>query len=103
MTVSEMRQFLMAQYPDSFKWHAKVSKMKSNQVIAIYYSMKERIKIKEKERKEELKRLKEQQLAVEEQMINQTNEEKEKYHQIDMWEYLATLKENHTQIKLKEV
>ena len=89
-TMSEMRQYLMAQYPDNFHWHNKVRKMRTNQVVAIFYSMKERA-AKKKKQAEEAKRL-----------ATEPKKQEQVYHQITMWEYMASLTENHTPIEIKE-
>lgn len=77
MTLNEMRAYISKQYP-GMKWKTNVSKMRPDQVIAIYCSFKERNKAKPKK-------------------------ESEEYHQIDMFEYLYSInkgKETHTEIKV---
>ena len=87
MTISDMRSFINAQYPDSINWHRKVRGMKTNQVVAIYYSMRDRAaKKKHKEEEERKKKVKQEQ----------------QYHQIDMWEYLASIENNTTRIKVRD-
>ena len=85
-TMSEMRQYIMAQYPDNFHWHNKVRNMRTGQVVAIFYSMKERAA------KKKAKLLAEKKAKKNEPV----------YHQITMWEYMASLTENHTPIEIKE-
>ena len=75
-TISKMRKFLCDQYPDRIWWHQKVWKMPTNQVVAIY-----------------------------KKMTTKTTKENPKhtdpsYHQIDMFEYMATLTQNHTEVKI---
>ena len=72
MTISEMRLYLMSRYPDQLHWHQKVQKMPTRQVVAIYKKMTTRHK------------------AV---IYNDPN-----YHQIDMFEYMASLEQNHTEV-----
>ena len=38
-TISEMRLYLMGQYPESMFWHNKVQKMPTRQVVAVYRKM----------------------------------------------------------------
>lgn len=45
MTVESMRKHISECY-DSWRWRDKVSKMPDNQVMAIYFSMKEKGKLK---------------------------------------------------------
>lgn len=85
VTIADMKSFLNAQYPNSINWHRKVKQMSTAQTIAIYYSMKERAakkKLKAAEKKAQEKK-------------------EQEYHQIDMWEYLSSITNNHTQIEIK--
>jgi hypothetical protein len=43
VSINQMREFVIGQYPDSQTWAARVKKMNDNQVIAIYYNMKRRL------------------------------------------------------------
>lgn len=86
ITIADMKNFLNAQYPNSINWHRKVRQMHPAQTIAIYYSMKDRAAKKKLKAAEKLK----------------AQEKKEQeYHQIDMWEYLSSITNNHTQIEIK--
>lgn len=78
-TISEMQLYLMSRYPYSLKWHKKVSEMPPRQVIAIYKKMK---------KDEELN------------LVHPHNNSS--YHQIDMFEYLASLSKTHTEVNVKE-
>lgn len=75
-TISKMRKFLCDQYPERIWWHQKVWKMPTNQVVAIYKKMVNAPKVKI------------------------TEVEHSGYHQIDMFEYMATLTQNHTEVKV---
>lgn len=77
MTISEMRLYLMSRYPSSFKWHEKVQNMPTRQVIAIYRKM----------------------MARELDGMMKVAEESH-YHQIDMFEYMASLSQNNTEVKV---
>ena len=68
--MSEMRLFVMGLYPDKLWWHEKVQKMPTKQIYAIYEKYKE----------------------------NKRRKKPEGYHQIDMFEYMATLTQNHTEV-----
>ena len=68
--MSEMRKFIMNLYPDNIWWHAKVWKMPTKQVVAIYKKYKDRDK------------------------------EPEGYHQISIFEYMASQTQNHTEVKI---
>ena len=73
-TMSEMRLYLMSRYPNSLNWHKKVQKMPTRQVVAIYKKF----------------------IADPyEHCHNPSN-----YHQIDMFEYLASLEQNNTEVKV---
>lgn len=72
-TIAEMRLYLMKQYPESMFWHNKVQKMPTRQVVAIYRKMNGKSR-------EAL--------------------ETSDYHQIDMFEYLASLNQNHTEVSV---
>lgn len=72
-TISDMRLFLMSRYPKSVEWHRKVVDMPTRQVIAIYQRMNQK---KDKPKK------------------------KEGYHQIDMFEYMASLTQNNTEVNV---
>jgi hypothetical protein len=43
MSINQIREYVIGQYPDSLTWAARVKKMSDNQVIAIYYKMKKRL------------------------------------------------------------
>ena len=88
-TMSEMRQYIMAQYPDNFNWHMRVRKMPTNQIVAIFYSMKDRAAKKKAK-------------AIAEKKALEAKKNEPQYHQITMWEYMASLTENHTPIEIKE-
>ena len=77
MTFSEMRLYLMSRYPYSLKWHKKVLNMSTRQVVAIYKRMKE---------------------LEEKNLVHPHNNSS--YHQIDMFEYLASITENHTEVNV---
>ena len=72
-TISDMRLYLMSRYPNSLTWHRKVQNMPTRQVVAIYKNM----------------------TTVKPAII-----EPEGYHQIDMFEYLASLTQNHTEVSV---
>lgn len=72
MTISEMRLYLMGMYPDRLKWHQKVQNMPTKQVVAIYKKYTRPPK------------------AV--------HMDGSDYHQIDMFEYMATLTQNNTEV-----
>ena len=69
LTISDMRLYLMSSYPNALNWHKKVLNMPTRQVVAIYKRMKE----------------------LEEHSHNSN------YHQIDMFEYLASLNQTRTE------
>ena len=73
LTISDMRLYLMSRYPNSLTWHRKVQNMPTRQVVAIYKNM----------------------TTVKPAII-----EPEGYHQIDMFEYLASLTQNHTEVSV---
>ena len=77
MTISDMRLYLMSRYPNSLKWHRKVQKMPTRQVIAIYKRMKE---------------------LEEKNLVHPSNDSS--YHQIDMFEYMASLTQNNTEVNV---
>lgn len=72
MTMSEMRLFVMNLYPDKIWWHEKVQRMPTKQIVAIYKKYATPSKTKHKK--------------------------DPNYHQIDMFEYMATLTQNHTEV-----
>ena len=74
-TIAEMRLYLMSRYPNSLKWHKKVQNMPTRQVIAIYRSMHNR------------------------EILDKPIEYSE-YHQIDMFEYLASLNQTRTEVNV---
>lgn len=76
-TISEMRLYLMSRYPNALKWHKKVSEMPTRRVVAIYRRMKE---IEEKN------------------LVHHNNDSS--YHQIDMFEYLASLNQKRTEVNV---
>lgn len=76
-TISEMRLYLMSRYPYSLKWHKRVVDMPTKQVVAIYKKMK----------KDEEKNL-----------VYPHNDSN--YHQIDMFEYLASLNQTRTKVNV---
>lgn len=69
VTINNMRQFILDQYPNSMKFREKVLKMPTNQVIAIYHSLMNRKNRIESTEKHE-------------------NSQKEEFHQIDIFEWL---------------
>lgn len=73
MTISDMRLYLMNRYPESMFWHQKVKKMPTKQVVAIYKKMVEKSR-------EAL--------------------ETSDYHQMDMFEYMAGLTQNNTEVNV---
>ena len=73
-TISEMKLYLMSRYPNSLKWHKKVQNMPTKQVVAIYRSMHNR------------------------EILDKPIEYSD-YHQIDMFEYMASLTQNNTEVK----
>lgn len=75
MTISEMRLYLMSKYPNKMHWHERVQKMPTRQVIAIYNNMTRRSK----------------------KADDNTNYH---YHQIDMFEYIASLTQNNTEVNV---
>jgi hypothetical protein len=42
MSVDQMREYVIKRYPGSLTWAARVKKMPDNQVMAIYYNLKQR-------------------------------------------------------------
>lgn len=78
-TISEMRLYLMSRYPNSLKWHKKVTDMPTRQIVAIYRNLKRR---------------------ADKVNVNFFNNEPEDYHQIDMFEYLASLNQTRTEVNV---
>lgn len=87
MTINQMRAYVLDFYPNaSQKWRSKVLDMPTNQIVAIYKSILSR------------------------QSSNNRSEgdsKKEDYHQIDIWEFLASsdagnedVKGSHTDISV---
>ena len=76
-TISEMRLYLMSRYPNSLKWHKKVQNMPTRQVVAIYKKMKR---------------------DEENNLVHPHNDSN--YHQIDMFEYMASLIQNNTEVNV---
>lgn len=76
-TISEMRLYLMSRYPNSLKWHKKVQNMSTRQVVAIYKKMKR---------------------DEEKNLVHPHNDSN--YHQIDMFEYLASLNQTRTEVNV---
>ena len=76
-TISEMRLYLMSRYPYSLKWHKMVVDMPTRQVVAIYKKMKN---------------------DEEKNLVHPHNDSN--YHQIDMFEYLASLNQTRTEVKV---
>ena len=76
MTFAKMRLYLMSRYPNSLRWHKKVQNMPTRQVVAIYKRMKE---LEEK---------------------NLVHPHNSNYHQIDMFEYLASLNQTRTEVNV---
>ena len=83
MTLNEMRNYIIQQYPNSPGWHYKVSRMPSNQVIAIYHNFIKRDALKKKRDLQD-----------------------QEYHQITLFEYQLQLDRenpaavgNHTEIE----
>lgn len=82
--INEMKKFIMDAYPNNPKFREKVAtKMPTNQVVAIYNSVKARIE------RQEMKK-----------------PELDMFHQMDIWEYMVekNAQENgpgtHTQIQV---
>ena len=73
LTISDMRLYLMSRYPNSLYWHRKVQNMPTKQVVAIYKRMSAD--------------------PLENMVVRNPN-----YHQIDMFEYMASLTQNHTEV-----
>lgn len=80
-TISEMRLYLMSKYPNSLKWQERVSKMHTRQVIAIYKKWTT-------------------QEIVEGARKNGLLPEDTSYHQINMFEYLASLNQTRTEVNV---
>lgn len=76
-TISEMRLYLMSRYPNALKWHKKVSEMPTRRIVAIYKRMKE---------------------LEEKNLVHPHNDSN--YHQIDMFEYLASLNQTRTEVNV---
>lgn len=76
-TISEMRLYLMSRYPNSLKWHKKVQNMPTRQIVAIYKRMKE---------------------LENKNLVHPHNNSN--YHQIDMFEYLASLNQTRTEVNV---
>ena len=76
-TIAEMRLYLMSGYPYSLKWHKRVADMPTRQVVAIYKKMKH---------------------DEEKDLVHPHNNSN--YHQIDMFEYLASLNQMHTEVNV---
>ncbi len=74
MTISEMRLYLMSRYPNSLRWHEKVKNMPTKRVVAIYKKM-----------------------SSDKTEICHNNSN---YHQIDMFEYMASLTQNNTEVNV---
>lgn len=77
LTMSEMRLYLMSRYPNSLKWHKKVQNMPTRQIVAIYKRMKE---------------------LENKNLVHPHNDSN--YHQIDMFEYLASLNQTRTEVNV---
>lgn len=81
VTINEMRKYISGQY-DSLSWKQRVAGMPTNQVVAIYDSMKRREK------------------------NGSPYKKKEEYHQMDIWEWAyecnaaAGGKETHTEVRV---
>lgn len=71
MSIEQMRGMISKVYgPTAFKWILRCRKMKDEQVIAVYYRMKEAGKF-DKRRKE----------------VKDIQKKNEQYHQMTLWEY----------------
>ena len=70
-TIADMRLYLIHQYPNSMHWHEKVQNMPTKQVVAIYQKM------------------------VKRNILPPSS-----YHQIDMFEYMASLAQNNTEVNV---
>lgn len=77
-TISDMRLYLMRQYPESMFWHEKVRKMPTRQVVAIFKKM----------------------YGKSREGLERSVEREANYHQIDMFEYMASLNQNHTEVNV---
>jgi len=70
MTINQMRAYILDSYPNaSQKWRSKVLDMPTNQIVAIYTSILSRQSSNNR---------------------SEGNSKKEDYHQIDIWEFLAS-------------
>lgn len=70
MTINQMRAYILDSYPHaSQKWRSKVLDMPTNQIVAIYKSILSRQSSNNR---------------------SEGNSKKEDYHQIDIWEFLAS-------------
>ena len=76
-TIADMRLYLMSRYPNSLKWHKKVQNMPTRQVVAIYKRMEE---------------------LENRNLVHPHNDSN--YHQIDIFEYMASLTQNHTEVNV---
>lgn len=76
MTIDQERSYILQHplYKNSMTWHAKVMRMPDSQVHAIYKKF-QKVGYKELERE-----------------IKKQNKENEKYHQINMFEYMEGMK-----------
>lgn len=80
MTISDMRLYLIKQYPNSMHWHQKVQEMPTRQVFAIYQKMSKKPPLDD--------------------YVQLYSTEPAGYHQIDMFEYMASQTQNHTEVKV---
>lgn len=104
MTINQMRLFILKEYPNAgMSFREKVTRMKPAQVIAIYKSIQER------------KTTPIGKLMYDNNMIGYTSpdgvyhicgKDDEKYHQMDIFEYLAEINAtsdvpgNHTEVEV---
>lgn len=75
LSIDQKRVYVMNAYP-GLSWHRKVSMMPSEQVCAVYTSIKNREKLNKMERTPPFR----------------AKEEPDNYHQIDIWEYMCIKK-----------
>lgn len=75
LSIDQKRVYVMNAYP-GLSWHRKVSMMPSEQICAIYTSIKNREALNE----------------IKERHSSEPRKKSEEYHQIDIWEYMCIKK-----------
>lgn len=80
LSIDKMRRAISSAY-DSKVWHERVNKMKSNQIAAIYKKMKSSSNY-----------ILSDGLFKHVASDEQNNTKNDEYHQIDIWEYLNSIK-----------